>query len=335
MRDRLPSSPPFGTLLALLAVVLLGTGCERPVTLDPHGSNAHQTAQIAWVLFGGGGIIFVLVVALAAHALLAKPARRAWLSRQGFVIGAGLVFPIVTLTALLFYTLKVSGELTGAKDAAPLKIEIVGEMWWWRIHYIDTAGKTLVVTANEVHIPVGRPIEFSLKSADVLHSFWVPQLAGKLDLIPGRVNVLRLKADRPGVFRGQCAEYCGAQHAKMAFHVVAQAEPEFEAWLAAQQLPAVTLPEPGLKRGMSLFIAHCAACHTVRGTPAAGLSGPDLTHVGSRLALASGTLPNSAGTIAGWIAASQHLKPENKMPSFERFTGEELHALAAYVASLQ
>jgi len=319
----------------LPALVSLGACGNMPAVLDPHGSNAQQTAQIAWVLFWGGGLIFVFVMALAAYAVFASPAHRAWLGRQNFVVGAGIVFPIVTLSALLFYTFKVSGELVGAKDAAPLKIEIVGEMWWWRVHYVDAGGASVLVTANEVHIPVGRTVELFLESADVLHSFWVPNLAGKLDLIPGRVNVLRVKADSAGVFRGQCAEYCGAQHAKMAFHVVAHAVPEFDAWLAAQQLPAAAPRTPTLERGMTLFIANCGACHTVRATPAAGQLGPDLTHVGSRLALAAGTLPNNVGTIAGWIAASQHIKPENRMPSFDRFTGEELRALAAYVESLQ
>ncbi len=322
-------------LVAVPALVLLGACGGMPAVLDPHGSNARQTAQIAWVLFWGGGAIFAFVMVLSACAVFLSPTRRAWLGRQSFVVGAGIVFPIVTLSALLFYTLKISGELAGAKDAAPLKIEIVGEMWWWRAHYVDAEGARVLVTANELHIPVGRMVEFSLKSADVLHSFWVPNLAGKLDLIPGRVNVLRVKADTPGVFRGQCAEFCGAQHAKMAFHVVAHAAPEYDAWLAAQQLPAAAPRTPELAQGMALFVAHCGACHAVRGTPAEGQLGPDLTHVGSRLSLAAGTLPNNVGTMAGWIAASQHIKPENRMPSFDRFSGEELHALAAYVASLQ
>ena len=147
--------------------------------------------------------------------------------------------------------------------------------------------------------------------------------------------MLRIQADRAGVYRGQCAEFCGAQHAKMAFHVVAQAPPDFDAWLAAQQLPATAPDKPLLARGAALFSSHCAACHTVRGSSAAGLLGPDLTHVGSRIAIAAGSLPNNAGTLAGWIAASQHLKPGNKMPSFDRFTGAELSALAGYVESLQ
>lgn len=306
-----------------------------PSALDPHGSNARETAQIAWVLFGGAGLIYALVIGLTVYAVVASSQRRAWLGRRAFVVGAGIAFPMVTLAVLLFYTLKVSGELASSSAATPLKIEIVGEMWWWRVHYLDANRTTMLVTANEIHIPVGRTVEFSLKSADVLHSFWVPQLAGKLDLIPGRVNVLRLTADQPGVFRGQCAEYCGAQHAKMAFHVVAHPASEFELWLEAQRRPAEPPATPALEHGMALFVAHCGVCHTARGTPAAGQLGPDLTHIGSRRWLAAGTLPNNVGTLSGWIASSQHIKPENRMPSFDRFSGEDLRSLATYVASLQ
>lgn len=323
-------------MLLLLFLLLLLGGCSvLPVALDPQGSNASQTTQIAWVLFWGGAAIFLAVMLLAACAVCLPPARRAWLGKPAFVIGAGIVFPLVTLSALLVYTFKVSGELAGARATAPLRIQVVGEMWWWRVRYLDAGGGVLLSTANELHIPVGRAIELRLQTADVLHSFWVPQLAGKLDLIPGRTNVLRIQADRAGVYRGQCAEFCGAQHAKMAFHVVAQAPPDFDAWLAAQQLPAAVLATPLLARGAALFSSHCATCHTVRGSSAAGLLGPDLTHVGSRIAIAAGSLPNNAGTLAGWIAASQHLKPGNKMPSFDRFTGAELSALAGYVESLQ
>lgn len=316
-------------------LLLLGACTGLPSALDAHGSNADVTAQIAWVLFWGGGLIFCGVMLLTAYAVFMPKALRAWLGKPGFVIGAGIVFPLITLSALLVYTFPVSGELARTRGIAPLRIQVVGEMWWWRLKYLDAGGAVTLVSANELHIPTGRAVELRLESADVLHSFWVPQLAGKLDLIPGRTNVLRIKADSSGVYRGQCAEYCGAQHAKMAFYVVARSEPEFGAWLAAQQLPAAPAATPALERGAALFVGHCAACHTVRGTSAAGALGPDLTHVGSRLSIGAGTLPNNTGTLAGWIAASQHLKPENKMPSFDRFSGEELAALASYVESLK
>ena len=322
-------------LAAPMLLCLFGGCTGMPVALDPKGSNASQTSEIAWVLFWGGAGIFLAVMLLAACAVFLPPARRACLGKPVFVIGAGIVFPIIALSALLVYTFKVSGELAGATDAAPLRIQVIGEMWWWRVHYIDEGGAVLLKTANELHIPTGRAIELRLETADVLHSFWVPQLAGKLDLIPGRTNVLRIQADHAGVYRGQCAEFCGAQHARMAFHVVAQAPPEFEAWLAAQQLPAAAASTPMLARGAALFANHCASCHTVLGSGASGSAGPDLTHVGGRIAIGAGTLPNNTGTLAAWIAASQHLKPENKMPSFDRLTGTELTVLASYLQSLK
>jgi cytochrome c oxidase subunit 2 len=194
----------------------------------------------------------------------------------------------------------------------------------------------MVETANEIRIPAGQPVEFLLTTSNVIHSFWVPNLAGKIDMIPGRANRLRVQANAPGMFRGQCAEYCGAQHAKMAFHVVAHTPDEYDAWIAALILPAQEPGTPLWQRGMQSFLQNgCGACHTIRGTHAAGKLGPDLTHVGSRLSLGAGVLPNSADAIAAWIRDSQHLKPENKMPAFNQFSSEELRALAAYLESLR
>jgi cytochrome c oxidase subunit 2 len=204
------------------------------------------------------------------------------------------------------------------------------------VHYLDAEGATRVVGANEIRIPVGRPIEFVLKTRDVIHSFWVPSLAGKLDMIPGHTNAYRFAAERPGIYRGQCAEYCGAQHALMAFYVVAMTGEDFDAWYAREAKPAAEPDTPFLARGKTLFLeTGCGACHVVRGTPADGRLGPDLTHVGSRLSLAAGTFPNNQGTLAGWIASAQHLKPGNLMPSFGNLQGEELRAIAAYMESLK
>jgi cytochrome c oxidase subunit 2 len=283
----------------------------------------------------GAGLIFLLVMALTAVACLGGAARAHWLSRKGVIIGGGVIFPVVTLSALLMYGLLLSRNLVMAGSPA-LRIEVVGEQFWWRVHYLDASGAPNLVSANEIRIPTGLPIEFVLKSKDVIHSFWVPSLAGKLDMIPGRVNSYRFAAERPGVYRGQCAEYCGAQHALMAFYVVAMEKAEFDTWYAQQREPA---PEPGiafLARGKALFLENgCGACHTVRGTPANGTIGPDLSHVGGRVSLAAGTYPNNAGTLAGWISSAQHLKPGNLMPSFGNLTGEQLRATAAYLESLK
>lgn len=284
--------------------------------LNPQGPAAAGIAQLAWVLFIGGGAIFLLVLALTVQAILAP---RAWLASKALVVAGGIVFPVVALSALLVYT--TAGM--GGADARPaaLQIEVVAHQWWWRVRYAEFE------TANEIRIPAGRPVELVLRSADVIHSFWVPNLAGKLDMLPGRANRLRLEASAPGTFRGQCAEYCGGPHAQMALYVIAQTEEEFAAWLERQRRSAVSTN--------AVFSARCAVCHTVRGTQASGTLGPDLTHVGSRMSLGAGTLPNSEAALAAWIASSQHLKPGNLMPSFKDVQGDELRALAAYLQSLK
>jgi cytochrome c oxidase subunit 2 len=270
--------------------------------LNPQGPDAALTAEISWVLFAGAAVIFVGVMALAAFAVFGGRESASRLSPRLLVVGGGIVFTAVTLFALLVYTLARSASLHPVEEGA-LRIEVTGEQWWWRVRYPEFE------TANEIRIPVGRPVELVLSSADVIHSFWVPVLAGKLDMIPGRTTRLRVKAERPGEFRGQCAEYCGGPHALMALFVVAQSHP--------------------------LFLENCSACHTVRGTPASGVLGPDLTHVGSRLTIGAALLPNNSGAIAGWIASNQHLKPGNLMPAFQHFSGEELRALAGYLESLR
>lgn len=301
--------------------------------LHPHGPHAEAVSTLSWLLFYCAAAILVLVIVLAAYAIWAPPERRAWASSLRFVIGGGIVFPIVVLSALLVYTFSI-GRSIATPGPAALRIEVIGEQWWWRVTYLDDRGSVDFVTANEIRIPAGQSVEVALRSTNVLHSFWVPNLAGKLDMIPGRVNRLRLEADRPGVFRGQCAEYCGGPHAKMAFYVVAEAPDEFARWRDGQRRPAAATDDARLREGRELFLTHCAACHTVRGTPAEGTLGPDLTHVGSRRSIAAGLLPNNAGTLASWISGSQQLKPGNLMPSMSVFSGDELRAVAAYLESL-
>jgi cytochrome c oxidase subunit 2 len=183
---------------------------------------------------------------------------------------------------------------------------------------------------------VGRPVEFLLTTADVIHSFWAPSLGGKLDMIPGRENRLVLEASRAGIYRGQCAEYCGGPHALMAFDVVAHEPAEFDRWLATQVRPAAAPADDTRRRGLEVFMqSGCAACHTIRGTEAAGLIGPDLTHVGSRLSLAAATLPNNPGALSAWVAHAQAIKPGVFMPSFEILSGPELTALSAYLEGLK
>jgi cytochrome c oxidase subunit 2 len=215
-----------------------------------------------------------------------------------------------------------------------MRIRVTGEMWWWRVAYLDAQGREVLQDANEVHIPVGKPIAFELESADVIHSFWVPRLGGKVDMIPGRRNVVRLQADAPGAYGGQCAEYCGGPHALMGLVVVAHEPADFEAWRRRRAAPAAAtaMPSPGAQ----VFAASgCGACHAVRGTEFNGLAGPDLSHVGSRRTLGAGILPNNQGTMAGWISDSQSLKPGNRMPAYPVLTGEELRDVSAWLESLK
>lgn len=299
--------------------------------LNPQGPHAAVIAEISWVLFAGGAAIFVLVMALAAWSVWGRPRL---LARHGAILAGGVAFPLVVLSALLVYGLLRAASLSAYGEPA-LRVEVTGHQWWWHVAYLAPDGKVDFVTANELRVPVGASVEVALRSADVLHSFWVPVLAGKLDLVPGRTNRLQLSADRAGTWRGQCAEYCGGPHAQMAFYVVAADPQDFEHWREQQRRPAAAPREEEVLKGREVFLGRCAACHTVRGTPAEGTLGPDLTHVGSRLSLGAGILPNDRGTLARWITSGQHIKPGNLMPAFGEFSDEQLDALTAFVASLK
>jgi len=320
----------------MLALLVLASGCAgQQSALAPAGSAAKDIADLAALLFVGGGAVLALVVGLLAVAIGGGETPRRWLCRESTVLYAGLLFPIVTLTALLVHSLVPTRALLQDEDAPAVVLEVIGEQWWWRVRYID-AGGPAVETANEIHLPADALVELRLSTADVIHSFWVPKLAGKLDMIPGRVNVLRFRTTEAGMFRGACAEYCGGAHASMGFHVVVESPAAFRAWRERQAGPALEPIDAERQRGRATFhAAGCGGCHTVRGSPADGPIGPDLTHVGSRAFLAAGLLPNHTGTLAGWIASSQHLKPGNRMPSIGVLPGADLRALAEYLTSLR
>jgi cytochrome c oxidase subunit 2 len=296
------------------------------------GSGAELIHELGVVLYAGGALIFVAVMLLALRAVLARGER---IRAEAWVIGGGLVFPVAALTALLVYSFFVGNALPMHRAGAGSRIEVVGKQWWWEVRYEAPNGAPITL-ANELRIPVGEPVQLALSTSDVIHSFWVPSLAGKVDMIPGRVNTLVITADAPGVYRGQCAEYCGGQHALMAFYVIAQTPEDFRAWLEREAEPA---PEPAddfLRLGRDMFFhGDCHECHTIRGTPANGRDGPDLTHVGSRRSLGAGALRNHIGTMAGWIAGAQDVKPGNRMPSMNVYSGRELRALSAWLMSLE
>jgi cytochrome c oxidase subunit 2 len=302
--------------------------------LDPGGPAAERIAFLAWVLFGLCGAIFLTVLAATWIAIQGPPAVRSRLAGLGSVAVGGIAFPTFTLTGLLAYGTWLTQANVG-EGGTPFRVEVIGEQWWWRIGYPGEGGQP-IGGANEIRIPVGVPVEFTLKSADVIHSFWVPGLGGKVDMIPGHTTRLRVMADRRGVLRGQCAEYCGGPHALMALEVVAMPPDEHRKWLSDQAAPAAEPQTEAARSGRSLFLAAgCGACHTVRGTNAAGSIGPDLTHVGSRLSLAGATLPNGKESLVLWIRDNQHIKPENLMPAYRNLTGAELDALATYLEGLR
>ncbi len=319
----------------LTAAVLAGCG-DRQSVLNPKGPFALELTQLSWLLFGVGIAVLMIVMAATAGALWGSDRMRARLASVRAVVWAGVVFPVVTLTGLLTYGVVLTRAAAVAPDADPsaLHISVFGEQWWWRVTYEREAGT--ITAANEIRIPTGRPVLFKLTSPDVIHSFWVPNLGGKVDMIPGRTTLLRLQADAPGIYRGQCAEYCGGPHALMAFEVVVLAQAEFETWLDLQAKPAAEPASEAAQRGHDLFLASgCGACHAVRGTPAAGTIGPDLTHLGSRRSVGVDTLPLTEANIRRFIHDGQRIKPGNLMPQFRIFAQADLDAIATYLAGLR
>lgn len=315
--------------------------------------------MLAWALFGLGAFVTAVIVAALWVAIKGPAGWKARLGGERAIWIGGVAFPGVVLTALLVWGLTLTASLTEPIRGDEMRIRVTGEMWWFRVQYLDPSGAVVMEDANEIHIPVDRPVVLELESADVIHSFWVPHLSGKKDMIPGRRTLLRIEADRAGEFGGVCAEYCGGQHALMGFVAIAHEEGDFRRWYAArtdkltsvgideeaQEEPLLAPTEPSGRSstrsaatapienpGRNLFMeSGCAACHRVAGTEANGLAGPDLTHVGSRRTLGAGILPNHRGTMIGWIGDSQSIKPGNRMPSYDMLSAKELEAIAIWL----
>jgi cytochrome c oxidase subunit 2 len=305
----------------------MGADSLIPV-LDPAGPYAGSITTLTWLLIAMFAAVLAVVVGALWIALAGSAGLKAKLGGNRAIWIGGIGFPVVVLTVLLVYGLSLTRNLTEPVPADAMRVRITGEMWWWRVAYLDPAGQPYVIDANELHIPAGRPVLLEFESNDVIHSFWVPRLSGKLDMVPGRRNVLPIQADAPGVYAGQCAEYCGGPHALMGFVVVAHAPADFDRMMAARR--AVRSDAGGA--GADLFRANgCAACHRIAGTDANGLAGPDLTHVGTRRSLGAGILPNNRGTMMGWIGDSQAIKPGNRMPPYKMLSAGDLQALAAYL----
>lgn len=326
------------TWAGLLAAVTTAAGCDGTQSpLNPAGPQARDIATLTWWFF----VISFVVYAVTMSALVWAMARRRRPSdddpetsrRLARVIGSALAVTVVTLVGLSTYSVVNGRRLTPPAHAA-LTVDVVGHQWWWDFQYRDPPG-AWVHAPNELHVPVGVPVRLRAVSADVIHSFWVPNLIGKRDLVPGIITHTWIQADRPGVYRGQCAEFCGDQHAHMALYVIAEPRDRFTDWLSRQRASAAEPVTATARHGRDVFLSGpCVVCHTIRGTGAGSRVGPDLTHVGSRATLAAGTLPNVTGHLAGWIADSQSIKPGNHMPP-TRLSPGDLHAVVAYLETLQ
>lgn len=320
--------------VALAAPGAALSGCSGVQSaLDPAGEEAVEVARLFWTMAAGGAVIWIMVVGLLLYA--ARPDRRVFGERPAgrVIFWGGAVFPTLTLLCLLAYALWLMPGLRPFAQAAEprLRIEVGGSQFWWRVAY-RPAGGGPIPSANEVRLPVGERVELELASEDVIHSFWIPALAGKMDMIPGRKNRLSVLATKPGIYRGPCAEYCGTSHALMAFTVVAMEPADFTAWLDAQRQPTAGEESEGAR----LFLEHgCGACHAIRGTEATGVVGPDLSDLGARQTIGAGILPNDEETIARFIAGPDVVKPGSKMPAFGMLPDGELRAIAAYLAGLK
>jgi cytochrome c oxidase subunit 2 len=317
--------------------MLLCAGCSNgsPSALNARGPDANRIAWLWWFMFVISAFVIMLVAVLLVVGILPRRGRAyrpretpTWAWRT--VVIGGVVFPVLVLSALWVLTLRDIRAVSATRNAA-LTVAVIGHDWWWEVRYPQQG----IVTANDIHIPTGQPVKVLLTTNDVLHSFWVPQLAGKTDLIAGKTNVMWLQADRAGTYRGQCAEFCGLQHAHMAFSVIAQAPAGFRAWLEHEGTTPASPAEPDLARGQQVFTGtSCAECHTIRGTGTAGTDGPDLTHFGSRLTIGAGTVPNNRGNLGAWILDSQSIKPGNLMPPIP-LSSRDLQALIDYLESLR
>ena len=321
----------------LLQSLTRGASGGRPSTLHTAGPAAASIARLGVGMIVAAAIVFVVVMLLLVWPLVRNHApddvlppvidERRWEFR--WIVMGGAAVPMLILAGVFAFSLGVMRD--EAQPTSPYEIEVVGHQWWWEVRYPNDS----IVTANEIHIPVGRPVRIHLSSTDVIHSFWVPQLQGKTDAITGQVNETWLQAGRVGVYRGECAEFCGLQHAHMSFVVVADSPADYDVWIANQKRPAVASSDSSALAGQKVFLSQsCGFCHTVRGTPAAARVGPDLTHVGSRRTLAAGTIDNSRGNLAAWIENPDRLKPGTKMPPVP-LDGPTLGALVAYLETLR
>lgn len=311
--------------------------------LQPAGPQAERIAHLAWFSFAVATAVWIATVGALFWAL-ARARRRAGNDeplppdgerRMTRAVALGVGASVVVLLVFLGYDLMVGRTLSPVPSKHPVTIEVTGHQWWWEVQYADTAVHDRFTTANEIHVPVGEPVLFVLTAQDVIHSIWVPNLGGKKDLIPGYTTSVWFQADTAGVYRGQCAEFCGVQHAKMALFIVAEPRAQFNQWVMQQRTPAATPTDSLAGHGYQVFVTgSCVMCHSIEGTSAGSHNGPDLTHLASRRTIAAGTLPNTRGNLAAWIVDPQRIKPGTHMPP-SMLPPTDLDALLTYLQSLQ
>lgn len=311
--------------------------------LRTFGPRADPVTALGWGLIAISLVVVVVIAVLVIVGALRQGRRpRGPLAELPAAPGpdglrwiwTGLALTVIALFVTVVWTVAVMAQVNSPPTAPAFTIEVTGHQWWWEATYQGATPSETFTTANEIHIPVGRPVLVRLKTADVIHSFWIPALTGKTDTIPGRTNLTWLQADRPGIYRGQCTEYCGAQHAHMAMYVIADPPAAFEAWREDQMRPQPAPAAGPAAAGAQVFLDRCSACHTVRGTAAGGILGPDLTHLMSRRTLAAGALPNTVGALSGWIENPQALKPGTRMPATDT-PPADLARLRAYLETLR
>lgn len=317
---------------------------NTPSTLDPQGPAAARIAELWWVMLALGSATFLLVIALMVAALLRRrrgtsataPASKGGDTGRNWPILGGIVLPIVVISIAFGYSIYTLAVVENPPGQTAVRLQVVGRRWWWEVKYSDQG----FITANEIHMPVGVPVQIQLETADVIHSLWIPELHGKLDLIPNRVNTVILQGDHVGVYRGECAEFCGLQHAHMGLMVVVQTKEDYDAWVSAQSNPAPSPTDETTQRGQQVFMeSGCVFCHTVRGLDDKAIDrsgvdlGPDLTHLFSRLTIAGATLAANRENLSEWILDTQHIKQGSLMPDTP-LNDPDLQALLDYLETL-
>lgn len=330
---------PFSCQLAMrlvpVAALTFLAACDgRQSALDPAGEDASQLRLLFIVMLVGAVVLWLGLNGLFFYFTRIRTGTMDIRHANRVIIGLGVLLPTVVVGALLAWGLSIMPAQRAAGDG--LVLRVTGEEWWWRVEYWPEGATQPIVAANEVRLPAGARTELQLNANLYIHSFWVPALGGKMDMIPGRQTVLTLRPELPGVYRGQCAEFCGASHALMAFEAVIMPPAEFDAWLAAEAAPARPPETSEEQRGADLFRDEgCGACHAIRGTDHVSAIGPDLTHIGSRHSLGGGIMEVTLADLSDWIAHTGEIKPEVAMPSYDWLPPEDLRALSAYLESLE